>query len=147
MTLTASRAISRRGDTTLASSRVAERNEHPPILATIDWRSRRARCANPDCTRVITRLVRIGRSAILRPIFNGEWHEGADHVWRLTSYAKVTRQRIASGNGSPAPTGRSLGLSRRRLWSDPTTWTPIIAATPCLAECSVCRTIHTIHLG
>ena len=116
-------------------------------VAQIDWRSRRARCAAPECGVVITRLVRIGRTAILRPIFSGEWHEADDHVWRVTSYARATRQRGAR-QGSDAPsTGRALGLSRRRLWSDPTTWQPVIAATPCVVECSRCRTIQAIQLG
>src|SRR6476661_6790130 len=113
-------------------------------VARIDWRGRRVRCADNNCGRVITRLVRVGRGAILRPIFTGEWHEGDDHVWRLTSYARAINGRDAVDALS---TRRSLGLSRRRLWSDPTTWQPVVASTPCLAECSRCRTVHTIHLG
>jgi hypothetical protein len=114
-------------------------------IARIDWRARRARCASSECDRVITRLVRIGRTAILRPIFNGEWHEGEDRVWRLTSYARAMRQRDRN-QARPSP-GRALGLSRRRLWSDPTTWQPVVAAVPCLVECPECRTVQTIRLG
>jgi hypothetical protein len=133
--------------------RSARQSSHSPSpsptgepVARVDWRARRVRCVNPQCDKVITRLVRIGRSAILRPIFSGEWHENDDHVWRLTPYARATRP-AAGGNGHPPPSGRSLGIGRRRLWSDPTTWPSVVAATPCRAECASCRTIQTIHLG
>ena len=79
-------------------------------VARIDWRGRRASCATAECGRTLTRLVRIGQGSVLRPIFTGEWHEGDDHVWRLTPYARVVRQR----GPNTAPTGRSLGLTRRR---------------------------------
>jgi hypothetical protein len=116
-------------------------------LAVIDWRSRRVKCSNSSCSRVITRLVRIGRGPVLRPMFSGEWHEGEDRVWRLTSYARATRGSEAGAEGAVHSTGRSLGLRRRRLWSDPTTWQPVVASTPCAAECSHCRTVQTINLG
>ena len=84
---------------------------------------------------------------MLRPIFTGEWHEGDDHVWRLTSYARAVRQRSSTTGPAAPSTGRSLGLTRRRLWSDPTTWPPVVAATPCAVECPACRVTQTIRLG
>jgi hypothetical protein len=116
-------------------------------LARIDWRGRRASCANAQCGKTITRLVRIGQGAVLRPIFTGEWHEGDDHVWRLTSYARAIRQRASGPEAAAPPTGRALGLTRRRLWSDPTTWPPVVAATPCAVECPACQLTQTIRLG
>jgi hypothetical protein len=146
MTQTAFRSPIRRFQPAPANSTKPQVLGTMPV-AQIDWRGRRVRCAAPECRVVITRLVRIGRTAILRPIFSGEWHEADDHVWRVTSYARATRQRDAK-RGSDAPsTGRALGVSRRRLWSDPTTWQPVVAPTPCVVECSRCCKIQAIQLG
>ena len=136
--------------TRLATVPTAVRAIQPPVasgngLARIDSQARRALCSNPACRKVITRLVLIGKGGILRPVFNGEWHEGDDHVWRVTDYAKAARSR--ADEGAPRLTRRALGLFGKRMWSDPTTWPPVVANSPCQVECQACGERLTIRLG
>ena len=92
------------------------------------------RCWRLACRASIVRVGVTGPASVSTARFSGEWRQD-EGVWRITDYAKAMRRRQAAG---------AMSVTRRKRWTDPTRWKPVLEPLPCAVECPACGELQSI---